>query len=100
MRPNGRRPRPPIPLRELAFAGVLLAIAAAGWVTTIRGMAGMAAGLWSYPADLGLFAGTWIAMMAAMMLPSITPTVIAHERAVRSARGRSAAREGGGPPSR
>jgi predicted metal-binding membrane protein len=72
---------------ELVFAGVLLAIAAAAWVSTIQRMAGMDAGRWSYPTDLGFFVGTWIAMMTAMMLPSIMPTVLVHERTVRSHRG-------------
>ena len=56
---------------ELALAGVLLTIAAAAWASTILRKAGMDAGLWSYPTDLGLFTGTWVVMMTAMMLPSI-----------------------------
>jgi predicted metal-binding membrane protein len=91
VRPNGRPRWSPASLQELAFVGVLPAIATAAWVSTILGMAGMAARLWSYPADLGLYIGTWIAMTTAMMLPSITPTVIVYERAVRSHRGRRAA---------
>jgi predicted metal-binding membrane protein len=67
---------------ELAFASVLLAVAAAAWLLTVVRMNGMDAGLWSYPADLGSFLGTWIVMMAAMMLPAILPTALTFERGV------------------
>jgi predicted metal-binding membrane protein len=54
-------------------------------------MAGMDAGLWSYPTDIGLFVTTWVVMMAAMMLPSMPPTVLAYERAAREQQARPAA---------
>jgi predicted metal-binding membrane protein len=54
-------------------------------------MGGMATGPWSYPAELPLFAATWVAMTAAMMLPAITPTVLAYEGRVRRRRGRRTA---------
>jgi predicted metal-binding membrane protein len=86
----------PLSSGDLAIAGGLLATAAAAWVATILRMAGMAAGLWSHPADPALFAGTWVAMMTAMMLPSIVPAAIVAGRAVRSRRGlRTAAFAGG-----
>ena len=66
---------------DLAVAGVLLAITAAAWAATAVRMAGMDAGLWTYPDTLGLFGTTWISMMAAMMLPSTVPTVVAYARA-------------------
>ena len=89
MSEGGSRASSPATLPDVAFASVLLAIAAAAWAaTTLRmdgmsGMGGMGDGRWSYLADLALLTGTWVLMMAAMMLPSIVPTVVAYERAVR-----------------
>jgi predicted metal-binding membrane protein len=60
---------------EVAAAGVLIALAAAAWVETGVQMAGMDGGPGSYPTALGRYVSTWIVMMAAMMLPSIVPTV-------------------------
>jgi predicted metal-binding membrane protein len=60
------------------LAGVLLALAAAAWVATALRMAGMDAGPGTNPGALGFFVGTWVVMMAAMMLPSITPMVLAY----------------------
>lgn len=73
---------------ELAFVCALLAVAATAWASTIVRVAGMSGmGLWSYPTDVGVYLGTWIPMMAAMMLPSIVPTALRYERAVRTHRG-------------
>jgi predicted metal-binding membrane protein len=91
MGPNGRWAWLPVTPTELAVAGALVSIAAAAWVSTILRMAGMDAGHWSYPTDLALYAGTWVAMMTAMMLPAIVPTVLVYGRAVRSHRGRRTA---------
>jgi predicted metal-binding membrane protein len=41
-------------------------------------MAGMDAGPGTNPGALGFFISTWVVMMAAMMLPSITPMVLAY----------------------
>jgi predicted metal-binding membrane protein len=54
-------------------------------------MGAMAAGLWSYPTDLGLYVVSWVVMMTGMMVPSIVPTVRSHQKAVRCHRGRRAA---------
>jgi predicted metal-binding membrane protein len=63
----------------LVAAIATLAIAAIAWVavmwqTATAGEMGMR------PSSLGSFAVTWVAMMAAMMLPSATPFVIAFAR--------------------
>ncbi len=92
MGPSGRRVWSSLSSTELAFAGVLLTIAAAAWVWTVVGMGAMAAGLWSYPTDLGLYVVSWVVMMTGMMVPSIVPTDRSHQKAVRCHRG-------GGPPS-
>jgi predicted metal-binding membrane protein len=54
---------------------LLFALAVAGWWWTANEMQGMDGGPWT---DLGTFAwfvGVWVVMMAAMMLPSVAPTV-------------------------
>jgi predicted metal-binding membrane protein len=82
VRSQGRWAWLPAAPAELVLAGVLLVIAAVGWVSTTLRMGGMDAGLWSYPAGLGLYLATWTAMMAAMMLPAILPTALRYERAI------------------
>lgn len=54
---------------------LLLALAAAGWWSTVESMDGMDAGPWTGLGPLGWFLGVWVVMMAAMMLPSAVPTV-------------------------
>lgn len=56
----------------------LLAIAAAAWVATAVRMAGMDAGPGTDPGSLGFYLSTWTVMMAAMMLPSAVPAVLAY----------------------
>jgi predicted metal-binding membrane protein len=74
------RPRPGLATREAA----LLLIAAAGaWAATValaRGMAGMTG---TMGLGLALFVPVWTLMMAAMMLPSVTPVASLYARTVR-----------------
>ena len=77
------RPRPGLATREVAF---LLIVAAGAWAATIalaRGMAGM-------PGTMGLglaaFVAVWTLMMAAMMLPSVTPTASLYARTIQGKR--------------
>jgi len=59
---------------ELRLSGVLLiAVAAACWVVTANRMQGMDMGPGTDLGSLGWFAGVWLTMMAAMMLPSLAP---------------------------
>src|SRR5215207_2600481 len=58
----------------------LLVVAAAAWVVTGDRMGGMDAGPGTELGGLGWFAVVWVTMMAAMMLPSIVPMVLAHAR--------------------
>jgi predicted metal-binding membrane protein len=91
MRQAGRWAGQSLAPRELALAGVLLAVAGAAWAATIQrmaGMTGMDAGLWSAPAGLGPYLGAWVPMMTAMMLPSIVPAAVQLDRAIRTQRGR------------
>jgi predicted metal-binding membrane protein len=64
-----------------ALVASLLAVAAGAWVVTGDRMSGMDAGPGTELGGLGWFAVVWVTMMAAMMLPSIAPMVLAHPRA-------------------
>jgi len=69
---------------RVALVALLLVLAAVGWWLTARWMEGMDGGPWT---DLGTFAwfvGVWIVMMAAMMFPSVAPTVALYSRLTRS----------------
>jgi Predicted metal-binding integral membrane protein (DUF2182) len=83
------RPRPGLATREAAF---LLILAAGAWAATValaRGMAGM---LGTMGLGLAAFVPVWTLMMAAMMLPSVSPTASLHARTIQ---GRRAARIAG-----
>jgi predicted metal-binding membrane protein len=54
---------------------LVLVVAAIAWWWSARRMAGMDAGPGTDLGTLGWFEGIWVVMMAAMMLPSLTPTV-------------------------
>jgi predicted metal-binding membrane protein len=75
------RARPALATRE---AGLLLIAAAGAWAATVvlaRGMAGMAG---TMGLGLAVFVPVWTLMMAAMMLPSVTPTASLYARTVQS----------------
>jgi predicted metal-binding membrane protein len=63
-----------------ALAALLLGLAAVAWVLTYQRMEGMDAGPATQLGNLGWFAVSWTLMMAAMMLPSLTPMVAAYRR--------------------
>jgi predicted metal-binding membrane protein len=66
-----------------ARAGVvalLFALAALAWWSTAHRMAGMDAGPGTDLGALGWFVGIWVVMMAAMMFPSVSPTVALYAR--------------------
>jgi predicted metal-binding membrane protein len=60
---------------RLGLIALLLALAAAGWWWTVDEMQGMDGGPWTDLGTLAWFVGVWIVMMAAMMFPSVAPTV-------------------------
>ena len=64
----------------------LFALAAAGWWWTIRRMHGMDNGPWTDLGTFGWFISVWIVMMAAMMFPSVAPTVALYARMSRKSR--------------
>jgi predicted metal-binding membrane protein len=74
--------------RPEVIAG-LLATAALAWWWTIERMSGMQAGPGVDLGTLGWFTGSWVVMMAAMMLPSLAPNLAAY---VTLARGRGPSR--------
>ena len=77
------RPRAGLAIREVAF---LLILAAGAWAATIaltREMAGMTG---TMGLGLALFVPVWTLMMAAMMLPSVTPTASLYAKTFRDNR--------------
>ena len=59
----------------------LLAIAGGCWAVTVERMQGMDMGPATDLGGLGWFAVVWVTMMAAMMLPSLSPMAVASSRA-------------------
>ncbi len=68
-----------------ALAASLLGAALVAWVVAVETMRGMDAGPGTDLGALGWFIGIWVTMMAAMMLPSATPTVLMFARIRRGA---------------
>jgi predicted metal-binding membrane protein len=69
---------------RLGLVAALFVVAAVGWVWTAREMRGMDAGPWTSLGSLGWFLGIWVVMMAAMMFPSVAPTVTLYTRITRA----------------
>ena len=68
---------------RLGLVVLLLVLAAVGWWWTAGRMAGMDAGPGTELGALGWFLGVWVVMMAAMMFPSVAPTVALYSRMTR-----------------
>jgi predicted metal-binding membrane protein len=68
---------------RLGVIALLFAAAAVAWWVTARRMAGMDMGPGTDLGALGWFAGIWVVMMAAMMFPSVAPTVGIYARMTR-----------------
>src|SRR5947209_3119986 len=66
--------------RELVLIGLLAALSATAFGVTVVRMRGMDAGPGTDPGTLGFFAGVWVVMMAAMMVPSAAPVVVVFAR--------------------
>jgi predicted metal-binding membrane protein len=65
---------------RLVLVAVLVALAGVAWWSTADRMAGMDAGPGTDLGALGWFLGVWVVMMAAMMFPSLAPTVALYAR--------------------
>jgi predicted metal-binding membrane protein len=68
---------------RLGLVAFLVGLAAVAWWSTIRAMAGMGASPGADLGALGWFIGVWVVMMAAMMLPAVSPTVALYARMTR-----------------
>ncbi len=76
-------PAPRHRLDPVSAAVVLLAAALVAWIVTFDRMRGMDAGPGTDLGGLSWFIGIWVTMMAAMMLPSVAPMVLAFARVSR-----------------
>ncbi len=65
---------------RLGLILLLFALAAVAWWSTADRMAGMDEGPGTDLGALGWFLGVWVVMMAAMMFPSVAPTVALYSR--------------------
>ena len=65
---------------RLGLIALLVVLAVAAWWWTAREMRGMDGGPWTSLGGLGWFVGVWVVMMAAMMFPSVAPTVALYSR--------------------
>jgi predicted metal-binding membrane protein len=89
------RPAAPFRLERAQFAllGLLLALAVVAWLVTDNRMGGMESGPGMDLGGVGFYVTVWVTMMAAMMFPSVAPTVLMYDRlrAGHRARGKGAA---------
>jgi predicted metal-binding membrane protein len=65
---------------QLALLGGLLALAVVAWVVTDDRMGGMDSTPGAALGGLGFYVTVWVVMMAAMMFPSVAPTVLMYDR--------------------
>jgi predicted metal-binding membrane protein len=68
---------------RLGLVAVLFVLAGVGWWRTVDQMRGMDDGPWTGLGTLGWFLGVWVVMTAAMMLPSVAPTIALYSRMTR-----------------
>jgi len=68
---------------RLGLIALLFVLAAIAWWSTADRMAGMDEGPGTHLGALGWFLGVWVVMMAAMMFPSVSPTVALYARMTR-----------------
>ena len=69
---------------RLGLIALLFVLAAVGWWWTVDEMQGMDGGPWTDLGTLSWFVGVWVVMMAAMMFPSVAPTVALYSRLTES----------------
>ncbi len=68
---------------RLGLVAALFVLAGVGWWWTAHQMRGMDEGPWTGLGTLSWFLGVWVVMMAAMMFPSVAPTVALYSRMTR-----------------
>ena len=76
----GLRPALAASRSQLGLVVLLFALAGVGWWWTVRQMRGMDDGPWTGLGTFGWFVSVWVVMMAAMMFPSVAPTVALYAR--------------------
>jgi predicted metal-binding membrane protein len=76
----GLRPAFAATRTQLGLVALLFALAAVGWWWTVGEMGGMDNGPWTGLGSFAWFLGVWVVMMAAMMFPSVAPTVALYAR--------------------
>jgi predicted metal-binding membrane protein len=69
---------------RLELIALLVILAAVGWWWTVDEMQDMDGGPWTELGTLSWFVGVWVVMMAAMMFPSVAPTVALFARMTES----------------
>jgi predicted metal-binding membrane protein len=69
---------------RLGLVALLFLLAGVGWWWTVREMRGMDGGPWTSLGTFSWFLGVWVVMMAAMMFPSVAPTVALYSRMTKS----------------
>ena len=84
--PRGLAPAYAAARARLGLVALLFALAALAWWSTADRMAGMDEGPGTDLGALGWFLGVWVVMMAAMMFPSVAPTVALYARMARRRR--------------
>jgi len=90
---SARSAAPRLEGAQLGLLGALLALALTAWLVTDNRMGGMESGPGMELGGLGFYVTVWVVMMAAMMFPSVAPTVLMYDRlrAGHRARGKGAA---------
>ena len=80
---------------QLLLLGALLVLAVVSWLVTDERMGGMESSPGMDLGSLGFYITVWVVMMAAMMFPSVAPTVLTYERLREGhrAKGRGASRD-------
>src|SRR5438105_2830101 len=69
---------------RLGLVAALFGLAAIGWFWTVDRMRGMDDGPWTGLGTIGWFLSAWVVMMAAMMFPSVAPTIALYATLMRA----------------
>jgi hypothetical protein len=69
---------------RVGLVALLMALAAGGWWWSVQQMDGMDDGPWTTLGSFSWFITVWVVMMAAMMPPSVAPTVALYAKMTRS----------------
>ena len=84
---GGLAPAFAAPRARLGLVGSLFFLAGIGWWWMVDRMRDMDNGPWTDLGTFGWFLGVWVVMMAAMMFPSVSPTVALYSRLTKARSG-------------